>query len=127
MEDFKIDIETQISKTNKEFYNFRGKLIYEELSDDDIVTLETLLTKVSKNFKAYNRLSIVSTIFLIVLLFFVVFDILKLGKLTININMLGLIIMTLSIIKSTYTFYKVKVNLENKIFLLKLLYKIEMK
>jgi hypothetical protein len=120
MEHLTIDIDTQISKTNKEFYNFRGKLIYEELSDNDIITLETLLTKVSKNLKVFNLLSIVSTIFLIAMLFLSAIDIFKLGQLPININILGFIVMTLSIMKSTHTFYKVKVNLEHKIFLLKL-------
>ena len=120
MEHLTIDIDTQISKTNKEFYNFRGKLIYEELSDDDIITLETLLTKVSKNLKVFNLLSIVSTIFLIAMLFLSAIDIFKFGQLPININILGFIVMTLSIMKSTHTFYKVKVNLEHKIFLLKL-------
>lgn len=120
MEHLTIDIDTQISKTNKEFYNFRGKLIYEELSDDDIITLETLLTKVSKNLKVFNLLSIVSTIFLIAMLFLSAIDIFEFGQLPININILGFIVMTLSIMKSTHTFYKVKVNLEHKIFLLKL-------
>ena len=120
MEHLTIDIDTQISKTNKEFYNFRGKLIYEELSDDDIITLETLLIKVSKNLKVFNLLSIVSTIFLIAMLFLSAIDIFKFGQLPININILGFIVMTLSIMKSTHTFYKVKVNLEHKIFLLKL-------
>ena len=120
MEHLTIDIDTQISKTNKEFYNFRGKLIYEELSDDDIITLETLLTKVSKNLKVFNLLSIVSTIFLIAMLFLSAIDIFEFGQLPININILGFIVMTLSIVKSTHTFYKVKVNLEHKIFLLKL-------
>ena len=95
-------------------------MIYEELSDDDIITLETLLIKVSKNLKVFNLLSIVSTIFLIAMLFLSAIDIFKFGQLPININILGFIVMTLSIMKSTHTFYKVKVNLEHKIFLLKL-------
>lgn len=124
MNEIKQNIELQITRINKEFYNFRGKLYYEELEDEDIETLENLLVKVSKNYKSYRLLSIISNVSLFAILMLSVLDFKEFGNLKININLLAFIVMLFSIIISTYRFYKVKVNLEHKIFLLKLKHKL---
>lgn len=124
MEQIKTEIEKQIADINKNFYNFYSKLIFEELVDDDVDSLEILLAKVSKNYRAFKILSIVSVTFLILL---ITLSLLDVWKLTINFNLLGLIVMTLSIFKSTHIYFKVKVYLENKLFLLKILERIDMK
>jgi len=122
MDEIKIDIEKQIAKTNKVFHNYWGKLFYDGLLDEDIESLERPLKKITRQFKGYKILSIVSSTFLIAISMLNFLDIIALGKMS---QIAPFIVITLSTQTSTYTFYKLKVNLENKIYLLGLLDKIE--
>lgn len=126
MENINFDIEKQIAKTNEGFANLWGREFYEGLLTNDNETLETLLIKVSKNYKVYKILSIVSSIFLLGLLLLMVLGVYKFGKMTMNINLMAIIVWTIAIRTSAHTFYKIKVNLENKLFLLKLASKLNL-
>jgi hypothetical protein len=122
MVEIKLDIETQIAKTNKVFHNYWGKLFYDGLLDEDIESLERPLKKITRQFKGYKILSIVASAFLIIISMLNFFDIVAFGKMN---HIAPLIVITLSTHTSTLIFYKLKVNLENKIYLLGLLAKIE--
>lgn len=126
MEKINFDIKKQIAKTNEGFANLWGREFYDGLLTNDNETLEILLVKASKNYKAYKILSIVSSILLLVFLLLMVLGVYKFGKMTMNMNLLAIIVMTVSIRTSAHTFYKIKVNLENKIFLLKLASKLNL-
>jgi hypothetical protein len=122
MDEIKLDIETQIAKINKVFHNYLGKLFYDGLLDNEIETLEIVLKKITRQFNGYKIISIIAYVFLIAVSMLNFLDIIAFGKMS---QIAPLIVIILSILKSTFTFYKLKVNLENKIYLLGLLAKIE--
>lgn len=122
MNELKADIESQIEKTNKAFLGFRGKLLYDGLHDNEIESLETILNKIARQFKGYRILSILVYVFLITFSVLSFLDVIAFGKMN---QMAPLIVISLSCLQSTYRFYKLKVNLEHKIYLLGLLSKIE--
>jgi ABC-type phosphate/phosphonate transport system permease subunit len=122
MNKLKAGIELQISKTNKAFLSFRGKLFYDGLQDDEIESLKLSLNKITKQFKGYRILSIILYVFLITVSTLNFLDVIAFGKMS---QIAPFIVISLSSFWSTYTFYKLKVNLEHKIYLLTLLSKIE--
>ena len=122
MNELKPDIESQIAKTNKAFLSFRGKLLYDGLLDNEIESLEMALKKISRQFKGYRIISIIVYVLLIAISMLNFLDIIEFGKMS---QMAPFIVLALSCLSSTYTFYKLKVNLEHKIYLLGLLAKIE--
>ena len=122
MNELKPDIESQIVKTNKAFLSFRGKLLYDGLLDNEIESLEMALKKISRQFKGYRIISIIVYVLLIAISMLNFLDIIEFGKMS---QMAPFIVLALSCLSSTYTFYKLKVNLEHKIYLLGLLAKIE--
>lgn len=122
MNELKTDIETQIETTNKAFISFRGKLLYDGLQDNEIESLEIILNKITKQFRGYRILSIILYVFLMTVSILNFLDVIAFGKMN---QMAPLIVISLSCLQSTYMFYKLKVNLEHKIYLLGLLAKIE--
>jgi len=122
MNELKPDIESQIAKTNKAFLSFRGKLLYDGLLDNEIESLEIALKKITKQFRGYRIISIIVYVLLIAISMLNFLDIIEFGKMS---QMAPFIVLSLSCLSSTYTFYKLKVNLEHKIYLLGLLAKIE--
>ena len=122
MNELKPDIESQIAKTNKAFLSFRGKLLYDGLLDNEIESLEIALKKITKQFRGYRIISIIVYVLLIAISMLNFLDIIEFGKMS---QMAPFIVLALSCLSSTYTFYKLKVNLEHKIYLLGLLAKIE--
>jgi len=122
MNELKLDIESQIAKTNKAFHSFRGKLFYDGLLDNEIESLEIALKKITSQFKGYRIISIIVYVLLIAVSMLNFVDVIEFGKMN---QMAPFIVLTLSFLSSTYIFYKLKVNLEHKIYLLGLLAKIE--
>ena len=122
MNELKPDIESQIAKTNKAFHSFRGKLFYDGLLDNEIESLEIALKKITSQFKGYRIISIIVYVLLIAVSMLNFVDVIEFGKMN---QMAPFIVLTLSFLSSTYIFYKLKVNLEHKIYLLGLLAKIE--
>ena len=122
MNELKPDIESQIAKTNKAFLSFRGKLFYDGLLDNEIESLEIALKKITKQFRGYRMISIIVYVLLIAISMLNFLDIIEFGKMS---QMAPFIVLALSCLSSTYTFYKLKVNLEHKIYLLGLLARIE--
>jgi len=127
MDEIKLDIEEQITKTNKAFTNYWGRLFYDGLLDEDIESLEILLKKATKQFKGYRFVSIVISAILFTAMLLAIFNVWKFGSIKMNINLLAIFTFLSSMIRSLYSFYKIKVNLEHKIFLLGILEKIEKK
>ncbi|WP_320053792.1 hypothetical protein [uncultured Acetobacteroides sp.] len=124
MEYVKEDIRNQIQKTNRAFTNYWGKLQFEGLLSEDIDTLTAVLKKVTRGFQLYRVMAIVIASVLVVISLQKYFDMLE----SVDLNRAGVfIIMAIVFLQQVYINYKVKVNLENKIYLLELLKKIERK
>ena len=135
------DIQQQILKTNLEFEKRIGKLylsngffnserIDEDILSENIEILEIILKKITRQFKIAKIFSTVSVnlfmCFTVFILLNELFFDLKIGH-GININFLSLILFFFVFFNSTYNYYKVKVNLEHKIYLLQLIDKISIK
>jgi len=121
MEEIKLDIKEQISKTNKAFINYWGGLFLEGLLSEDLEKLDRLLKKTTKLFKFNIILSIPLSALVTIFSMLKFFDFIDFG----NMNKAGLaILFTVGSLTNTYRSYKIKVNLENKIYLLGLLDKI---
>lgn len=117
MSELKLSITEQISKINKVFTQYWGSLHFKGLLSDDISVLEKALTKVSRDFKTFYFISIIMTIIIVPISLIKYFDSIDL----INMDKIGLALLsTFGIMFTTYRYYKVKVNLEFKIFLLKI-------
>jgi hypothetical protein len=116
--EIKLDIKDKISKINKSFVNSFGRHNFDGLLGENIDSLEIILRKVTRSFKFYNLVSITFSGILIlasILTYFKVIDF-------VNMNKAGLVIFfTMVFIINTFRYYKVKTNLEIKIYLLSLL------
>lgn len=118
LENFKLSINQQISKSNKAFSNYWGGLYVKGLMSEDIVELENVQKKVKRNFNFFYYSSIVFSILLItisLLEFFEFSDSFKMDKIGLSI------LLTITFLLNTFRFYKIKANLEFKIYLLGLL------
>jgi len=125
MEEIRLDIKNQIAKTDKAFSNYLGKLYLDGLLDEDIECLEILLKKATKSFKAFRIISIIFSVILFVFFVLAISDIGTFGHIRMNINLLAVILSIMAMMITSFRNYKIKVNLENKIYLLELLDKIE--
>jgi len=122
MNEVKLDIRKQVAKTNQAFTNYWGRQYVNGLLDEDTSSLERLLAMITRNFKIYKVGSIILSSILIALFISKYFSIIN----QINLNKSGTVTLcTLLFLVETYRSYKIKVNLENKIFLLRLLEKID--
>jgi len=120
----KLDINEQISKINQVFSNYWRKSYFNGILSNNLDSLENIHRKVTKNFKFCKDMSILLSSILVILSIINYFNIIDL----VNLNKAGLMILfTIVFLTNTYRIYKVKVNLENKIYLLRLLDQIEKK
>jgi hypothetical protein len=118
-EEIKHDLQKQIAKTNRSF-----KYLWEVLDTDDenIKSLERILKKVSLQFKVGKIMSIPLSCLLFVIPIIKGFS----DTMFFDLNKGSLLPMfTVVFLLNTYRSYKIKVNLENKIYLLKLLNNID--
>ena len=126
-DEIKQNIQEQIDLTNLGFTNNWGKILRNGVESNDIFELGQILKKVTKTFKYSIALAIPLTVFSIV--FSVLTILISNGflKWNFNLNNGGLLVLFMIVfLVNTYQNYKIKVNLENKIYLLKLLNSIHM-
>ncbi|MBN2614348.1 MAG: hypothetical protein JXR71_01525 [Bacteroidales bacterium] len=117
----KRDISGQIAQANEALIHFWGRSYLSEVFSDDIAALRKIQKKVTRDFKLYRTLSVVFSAVLLLILMLNLFKITNVA----DLNKAGiLIIFTILSLTNTYRFYKVKVNLEHKIWLLGLMDKI---
>ena len=121
-DEIKLEIKDRISKTDKTFITKLGTETTAGITGNDIVSLEILLKKVNRFFKFYKISAIICSVTLIVFSILKYFDYIN----HLNMNKSGLFILfTIVFLITAFNYQKVKVSLENKIWLLKLLDRIE--
>ncbi len=126
-DEIKQNIQEQIDLTNLSFKNNWGKIFRNGVLSNDIFELGQILRSVTKTFKYSVALAIPLSFFSIV--FSVLTILINNGSLKWNINLNNgglMVLFTIVFLVNTYQNYKIKVNLENKIYLLKLLNSIHM-
>ncbi len=125
--EIKIVIKDQVDITNHSFKNYWGKIwIYGVLSNDTDL-LEQILSRVTRTFKYSIAIAIPFSVLSIV--FSLLTVLINNGFLNWNLKLNNgglMVLFTIVFLVNTYRNYKIKVNLENKIYLLKLLKKINM-
>ena len=126
-DEIKQNIQDQIDLTNLSFKNNWGKIWINGVLSNDIFELEQILKRVTSVFKISIVMAIPSSIILIGLSVLTI--LMNNGFLNWNFNLNNgglLVLFTVVFLVNTYRNYKIKVNLENKIYLLKLLNSIHM-
>lgn len=119
--EIKLDIEERISIIDQTFDNYWVRGFSIDFLKDDIYTLEKILKRTNKWVLFDKIASIVLIVFIMVLLFLSCFGIIAFDY----ANVAGVIsIGTIGILIGSFRLYKVKINLEDKIYLMKLLDKI---
>ncbi|HYW97421.1 MAG TPA: hypothetical protein VE870_17645 [Bacteroidales bacterium] len=118
MNDLKHLIDEQINKTNASISGYWGRSYFNGFMSEDPAKLKAVLGKINRYYHFFYILSVTLSAFLITLSMLKYFGLTDFG----NMDKSGLIILlTIAFIVNVYRFYKVKVNLEHKIFLLKVL------
>jgi hypothetical protein len=113
-EEIKLDITEQISKTNERLSNYWGIPWFDGILDEDIDSLKKVLKKATIYFKYHYYFSVVMSGFIMII------QLLQFLEITHkDMNKAGLAIgFTILFLLFTLRYYKVKVNLEHKIYLL---------
>jgi len=121
----KLDIEIRISEINESMDKYHWRNQYKDsLLGAELEPLEKLLKRVSLQFKIYNIAAIVFSVFLIIVSLVTFLNDQKNDF--VNMDKIGLLVIcTLGIVFNSFGHYKLKTNLENKIFLIKLWEKID--
>ena len=118
MDEIKLDIRRQVAKTDNAFTNHLGIMYRDGLLNEDTNSLYKHLKNINRFYQIYKVLSITFSAFLIFISVPKYFNLIDL----VDMNKAGLMILfTLVFMIETYRYYKLKINLENKIYLLKLL------
>ena len=121
-DEIKLEIKDRILKTDQTFITKLGNETVAGISGKDISSLEILLKKINRSFKFYKIGAIICSAILILFSILKYFDTIT----YFNMNKSGLfILLTIVFLITAFNYQKVKVNLENKIWLLKLLDRIE--
>lgn len=116
MNDLKLNINEQISEINKVFTHHWENKLLKNLLSDNISVLEKALKKISRNFKTFYFISILMTLIIVPISLLKYFELMDF----INMDKIGLALLSsFGIMFTTYRYYKLKVNIEFKIFLLK--------
>ena|ERR1035437_1697208 len=116
----KLDIENRISIIDDSIDKYYWRSYYKDkLFDVELEPLEKISKRVSSTFKFYKVVSIVLTTLMIVLSLVTILNDQKNDF--VNMNKIGLFLfLSISFLINTFRYYKLKVNLENKIYLIKL-------
>lgn len=121
LNEIKLDITEQISKTNESLSNYWGLPWFEGILVDDLDSLKKILKKAVRLFKYYYYASLIMSGFILIIQLLQYFEITHK-----SMNKAGLaILFTILFLLNTYRYYKVKVNLEHKMYLLSLRNKME--
>jgi hypothetical protein len=120
-DEIKLDITEQISKTNDNLSNYFGTPWFKGIFEEDVDSL----TKVHKKVTRYYNLQLVMSV-LLSGIFLIIFFLNFLEILHKDLNKAGLLILfIITYLLGFYRYYKIKVNLEHKIYLLGLRNKID--
>jgi hypothetical protein len=120
-DEIKLDITEQISKTNDNLSNYFGTPWFKGIFEEDMDSL----TKVHKKVTRYYNLQLVMSV-LLSGIFLIIFFLNFLEILHKDLNKAGLLILfIITYLLGFYRYYKIKVNLEHKIYLLGLRNKID--
>ena len=118
MDEIKLDIRRQVAKTDNAFTNHLGIIYRYGLLNEDTNSLYKHLKNINRFYNIYKVLAITFSALLIFISVPKYFNLIDL----VDMNKAGLMILfTLVFMIETYRYYKLKINLENKIYLLKLL------
>jgi hypothetical protein len=120
--ELKLDIQDQIFKTNKSLNSIWSKIYFNGLKNKEFNSFSTLLKKVKRDYK-FN-----AVIAILIAAVLIVFIILKFSDLilTLDLNRVALfLLIAIASFFNTFRIYKLKVNLEHKVYLLQLLEKME--
>ena len=113
-DEIKLDITEQISKTNDNLSNYFGTPWFKGILEEDVDSL----TKVHKKVTRYYNLQLVMSV-LLSGIFLIIFFLNFLEILHKDLNKAGLLILfIITYLLGFYRYFKVKVNLEHKIYLL---------
>ena len=121
-ESLKQEIAFQIQKTNQLNNSRWIKDYMARLKSNDLSSVESILKKVSRDYKNYSTASvIVSTLTFAILIMNVIW---KLDILIIN-QVSAIALISFALIFQSFKLYKLKISLEHRIFLLRLIEKID--
>jgi len=117
----KQNIMEQVEKINLSFANHLA-LMFNGILSGNIEALDGVLKKVTRAFKFYYIIAMISAGFLIVISVLHIADADNSLNWNINLNKAGLVILfTIVFLLNAYRYYRIKVSIENKIYLQKLL------
>jgi len=120
--EMKLEIEEQISIIELAFDNYWARFISRDLLKDDISVLEITFKKISRLYKYQYLVSMVLIAFMFVASLLVIGGVVFKDTTPYKFGLL--IICIMPILVNTFRYYKIKVNLGYKIYLLKLLERI---
>ncbi|HYX07015.1 MAG TPA: hypothetical protein VE912_09820 [Bacteroidales bacterium] len=124
MEEIKQDIRSQIVSTNRKLNRSGLRLKNQDLLTNDPEKLNHELKRITRWYKFSYVVAMALSIFLIIISLSHYFSLMNFG----NMNKSGMLILfTIVFIMNTFRFHKVKIYLQHKIFLVKVLQKISFK
>jgi len=113
-DEIKLDITEQISKTNESLSSYWGSPSYEGILDEDLDSLKKVHKKVTKYYNVQLVMSIILSGAMLLILLLNSLDVLHK-----DLNKAGLLILfIITYLLGFYRYYKIRVNLEHKIYLL---------
>jgi len=120
-DEIKLDITEQISKTNDNLSNYFGTPWFKGILEEDVDSLTKVHKKVTRYYNVQLVMSVVLSGIFVIVFFLNFFEIIHK-----DLNKAGLLMLfIITYLLGFYRYYKVKVNLEHKIYLLSLRNKID--
>ena len=120
-DEIKLDITEQISKTNESLLNYWGSPSFKGVLEEDVDSLKKVHKKVTRYYNIQLVMSVLLSGSFLIIFFLNFLDILHK-----DLNKAGLLILfIITYLLGFYRYYKVKVNLEHKIYLIVLKNKID--
>lgn len=120
-DEIKLDITEQISKTNDNLSNYFGTPWFKGILEEDVDSLTKVHKKVTRYYNVQLVMSVVLSGIFVIVFFLNFFEIIHK-----DMNKAGLLMLfIITYLLGFYRYYKVKVNLEHKIYLLSLRNKID--
>lgn len=120
--EIKADIQQRIAIIDQSFTTFWGRFHYDEYVVQDISALNEELKKAKRLFLYFDTPSILLAAVLVIFTMVKFLKLIEFG----NMNEAGILILfTVVFLVNRYRNYRIKVNLENKIYLLELMKKID--
>ncbi|MDO9255731.1 MAG: hypothetical protein Q7U54_09485 [Bacteroidales bacterium] len=113
-DEIRLDITEQISKTNESLSNYWGSPWFKGILEEDVDLLKKVHKKVTRYYTMQLVMSVLLSVFILIILLLNSLEILHK-----DLNNAGLLILfMITYLMGFYRYYKIKVNLEHKIYLL---------